>query len=77
MSCWKQDAIDIKGFDETFEGWGHEDADFVFRLENAGVQRKSGSFSTEVFHLWHKSQPNDKEKINKNKVLSRIANYSK
>ncbi|WP_062309500.1 glycosyltransferase family 2 protein [Polynucleobacter sinensis] len=54
LACWKADAEAIGGFDETMTGWGHEDADFVFRLHNAGLIRKSGSWSTEVLHLYHR-----------------------
>jgi glycosyltransferase involved in cell wall biosynthesis len=53
MACWKSDAESINGFDETMTGWGHEDADFVFRLQRHHIQRKSGSWSTEVLHLFH------------------------
>jgi hypothetical protein len=34
-------------------GWGHEDADFIFRLQQNGIIRKSGAWATEVFHLFH------------------------
>ena len=54
MACWKSDAKAINGFDESMTGWGHEDADFVFRLQRHHIQRKSGSWSTEVLHLFHK-----------------------
>jgi GT2 family glycosyltransferase len=70
MACWRQDALTIGGFNEDFEGWGHEDADFVFRLEDAGVQRKSGSCATEVFHLWHKTQSKEQAQINKERVMN-------
>jgi predicted glycosyltransferase involved in capsule biosynthesis len=53
MACWKSDALAIGCFDETMTGWGHEDADFVFRLQNTGLIRKSGSWATEVLHLYH------------------------
>ena len=54
MACWKADAEAINGFDESMTGWGHEDADFVFRLQRHHIKRKSGSWSTEVLHLFHK-----------------------
>lgn len=54
LSCWKVDAELIGGFDSSLVGWAHEDADFVFRLEHSGVSRKSGSWATEVIHLFHK-----------------------
>jgi glycosyltransferase involved in cell wall biosynthesis len=74
MACWRQDALRVGGFDESFEGWGHEDADFVFRLEGQGVRRLSGSYATEVLHLWHPNLPNDRAQINKERVLARITN---
>ncbi len=42
MALWKSDYIAVNGFDETFVGWGHEDADFVLRLHNCGLVRKNG-----------------------------------
>ena len=69
MACWKADALAIGGFDEALVGWGHEDADFVFRLYSHGIQRKSGAWSTEVLHLWHKMA--DKESAQKNAAIVR------
>lgn len=54
MAVWRTDFERVDGFDESFVGWGHEDADFVLRLHHAGVRRKNGYCATEVFHLWHK-----------------------
>ena len=69
MACWRSDARAMGGFDESLTGWGHEDADFVFRLQDAGVIRKSGAFATEVFHLWHKMQ--DRATAEKNAAIVR------
>lgn len=69
MACWKADAVAIGGFDESFTGWGHEDADFVFRLQKHGVIRKSGAWATEVIHLWHKMA--DKKTAEKNAAIVR------
>jgi glycosyltransferase involved in cell wall biosynthesis len=73
MACWKKDALAIEGFDEILTGWAHEDADFVFRLQNNGINRKSGSWSTEVLHLFHKvrDQSNNEESTRrlKQKIL--------
>ena len=54
MAVWRTEFERVDGFDESFVGWGHEDADFVLRLHNSGVLRKNGYCATEVFHLWHK-----------------------
>lgn len=72
MACWKADAMRINGFDETITGWGHEDADFIFRLENIGMQRKSGSWSTEVLHLFHKVRDQSNNSESTKKLLNKI-----
>jgi glycosyltransferase involved in cell wall biosynthesis len=53
LGVWTDDFHRVRGFDETFEGWGFEDSDLAVRLLNAGVQRKEGAFATGVLHLWH------------------------
>ncbi|MDH6422036.1 glycosyltransferase involved in cell wall biosynthesis [Polynucleobacter sphagniphilus] len=72
MACWKNDALKINGFDETMTGWGHEDADFVFRLTNIGIIRKSGSWSTEVLHLFHKINDQSQAAENARRVREKI-----
>ena len=72
MACWKADALAIRGFDETMTGWGHEDADFVFRLQNRGLIRKSGSWSTEVLHLHHRINDQSNAAENARRVREKI-----
>ena len=72
LGVWRSDFFAINGFDETFMGWGHEDADLVLRLSHLGVRRKNGFMATEVFHLWHQESKRDQELINKNRVLARL-----
>lgn len=72
MACWKADAEAINGFDETMTGWGHEDADFVFRLQHHGITRKSGSWSTEVLHLFHKMHDQSNAAENARRVREKI-----
>ena len=73
LGAWLADLKAVNGFDETFVGWGHEDADLVARLHNLGVTRKNGFWSTEVLHLWHKEAPRDREGPNYARVVSRLA----
>jgi glycosyltransferase involved in cell wall biosynthesis len=72
MACWKADAEAINGFDETMTGWGHEDADFIFRLQHHGIHRKSGSWSTEVLHLFHKIHDQSNTADNARRVREKI-----
>lgn len=72
MGVWKKDYEAINGFDESFVGWGHEDADFVLRLHNYGVIRKNGFCATEVYHLWHRESSRACESANAKKVRDRM-----
>ncbi|MBU3568409.1 glycosyltransferase family 2 protein [Polynucleobacter alcilacus] len=72
MACWKADAEAINGFDETLTGWGHEDADFVFRLQRHHITRKSGSWATEVLHLFHKINDQSNAAENARRVREKI-----
>jgi glycosyltransferase involved in cell wall biosynthesis len=72
MAVWRQDFFAVNGFDETFEGWGHEDADLVLRLSHFGVIRKNGFWATEVYHLWHREQQRGQASINHQKVVARM-----
>ncbi len=71
MGVWRSDFERVDGFDESFVGWGHEDADFVLRLHHAGVARKNGFCATEVFHLWHQEAAREHESQNARTVRER------
>ena len=72
MACWKADALAIQGFDESMTGWGHEDADFIFRLQQNGIIRKSGAWATEVFHLFHRIHDQSNAAENARRVREKI-----
>lgn len=73
MGMWRSDLDRVNGFDESFRGWGHEDADMVARLFHAGVMRKDGAFATEVLHLWHREAKRDQATSNRGIVVQRLA----
>jgi GT2 family glycosyltransferase len=72
FAVWRNDFLEINGFDESFEGWGHEDADLVLRLHHLGLVRKNGFFSTEVYHLWHRQNSRTSESVNYQRVVERM-----
>ena len=74
LGVWRCDLDTVDGFDESFQGWGHEDADLAVRLFNAGIMRKDGAFATEVFHLWHRDAERGSAGVNRAVVLERAAN---
>ena len=71
-ACGRDDFRRVRGFDETFEGWGFEDSDLAVRLLNAGVRRKEGAFATGVLHLWHRENDRRHEGRNWDLLQQRI-----
>lgn len=72
FGVWYRDFEAVNGFDETFSGWGHEDADLVLRLHRHGCLRKNGYLATEVFHLWHRENSRADEAGNRERVERRL-----
>jgi glycosyltransferase involved in cell wall biosynthesis len=64
LAIHARDFVAVNGFDASFEGWGHEDADLVARLIHQGVLRKDGNFAVPVLHLWHRENSRAAEKNN-------------
>ena len=72
MGLWRSDFEVVNGFDSSFQGWGHEDADLVLRMFHAGICRKNGFCATEVFHLWHDEASRDRASANEVTVQQRM-----
>mgnify|MGYP003335194074 FL=1 len=54
MAMWKQDLLEVNGWDEEFEGWGlGEDSDVGSRLYHLGRSRKFVYGRAILYHLHH------------------------
>ncbi|SDE59233.1 glycosyltransferase family 2 protein [Riemerella columbipharyngis] len=71
MGFWKQDLLDVNGYDEDFVGWGREDSDLVIRLAKKGCFRKKIKLAALQFHLYHKE--NSKHNLELNDQLMKRA----
>jgi glycosyltransferase involved in cell wall biosynthesis len=76
FAVWKNDFLAVNGFDESFEGWGHEDSDLFIRLLHYGIRFKNGKFSIPVLHLWHKIAKRDNVKTNWQILSSRAIDHN-
>lgn len=66
MSFWKKDIYAVNGYNEAYEGWGHEDSDLTLRMMNNGVKKSVIKFAAIVYHLHHPEKKNiDQEGRNK------------
>ena len=50
-SIFKEDILDVNGFNEEITTWGREDSEFVQRLFNNGVKKQHLKFSAIQYHL--------------------------
>jgi len=67
MSFFKEDIININGFNEEFIGWGREDSELAVRFYNYGLRRKTVKFCAIQYHLWH--QENSRNNLDANDNL--------
>ncbi len=64
MSFWKDDLIEVNGYDENMAGWGREDSELSARLVNNGLKKINLKFSAIQYHIFHPSHPKDSLTIN-------------
>ncbi len=60
MGFFKQNLLDVNGYNESFTGWGREDQEIVIRLYNLGVARRENPFNAVCYHLWHRENPRNR-----------------
>jgi GT2 family glycosyltransferase len=63
---------DVRGFDETYTGWGSEDNDLLIRLAHIGVHIAIAHDLPPLFHQFHERSPTaDKEmRVNIQKLMT-------
>ncbi|HMC01152.1 MAG TPA: glycosyltransferase family 2 protein [Flavobacteriaceae bacterium] len=76
VSGWKQDILDVNGFDERME-YGGEDRELGERLMNNGIRFIQARYSVICLHLFHERPYANKSKIDENKHLRKITKQLK
>lgn len=56
ISYWRRDFLAVNGYDETMEGWGREDSEFVLRMLNNDVKGKRLRYGGIVYHIYHQEK---------------------
>lgn len=71
MSFWRENFININGFNESLVGWGIDDSEMIERLHNSGIKGKRLKFAGIAYHIYHKEQ--SKSHIEINNIIEREA----
>lgn len=69
MSFWKKDLYAVNGYNESYEGWGHEDSDLTLRLMNYGVKKAVVKFAAIVYHLYHEENRNVEQELKNRSIM--------
>lgn len=72
LALFREDYLNVNGFDNSFSGWGYEDSEFAIRLLNSGVMLKSGRYATGLLHLYHKENDRSFEGENLKRLQDRM-----
>ena len=53
LAIWREDLVQVNGYNEAFVGWGREDSELCVRLMNRGIRRLDARGWALCYHLWH------------------------
>lgn len=71
MSFWRQDILDINGYDEIFNVYGYEDEDLQNRLERIGKKKVFIKFMCIEYHVYHPEHPTKRNLSDTRKIIDR------
>lgn len=72
MGFFRQDVLDVNGYNENFVGWGPEDSEMTQRLINNGKKWKRIYYSAILYHLYHPELSRKNLEFNMNLVQKTI-----
>jgi len=77
MAYWKQDIININGYNEDFKQWGNEDNELVQRFINNDIKKRNIKFAALGFHLHHTESDRSNVSVNKGIFNATVSNKLK
>lgn len=71
FSCFREDMVEINGFDESYEGTAvADDTDLEWRFKGNGLQIRSCKNVANVFHLYHTSEHREVDSTSELKLMN-------
>jgi len=76
LGIWRQDLVEVNGYNEAFVGWGREDSELAVRLMNLGRVRLDLRGRALCYHLWHPPASRERLTSNDDLLAAAQANHS-
>lgn len=77
LAYWKSDFILVNGYDNTLNGWGHEDEELAARFVNNNLLKMAIKFMAVQFHLAHNLASRQAEQTHVSAVQNSLQNKLK
>lgn len=74
MAYWKDDILEINGYNEDFKGWGCEDCELSIRFSNMGLKKLWLKFSAIAFHVHHEENSRQNKHVNQILMMNALQN---
>lgn len=65
MAFWRDEFINVNGYNENIMGWGYEDVELCARMLKSGVKKQSLKFRGTAYHLYHPFFSRDSHQSNR------------
>ncbi|MDR2910122.1 MAG: glycosyltransferase family 2 protein [Bacteroidales bacterium] len=73
IAFWKENLININGYNEDIHGWGSEDTELAVRLFNSGICRNTIRWALIVYHIDHNENSKERLVVNRDYLTDAIS----
>lgn len=77
LAYWKSDFIQVNGYNNKLQGWGHEDEELAARFINNHIIKKIVKLCAIQFHLYHTVASRENEPAHADSVKNTVNNKLK
>lgn len=77
LAFWKKDFIQVNGYNNDLNGWGHEDEELAARFINNDICKKIVKLGAVQFHLHHQELPKPNEGLHRQVIDHTLASKIK
>lgn len=76
MAFWKDDFIEVNGYNEEISGWGREDQELAVRFLKRNIKKQFIKFGGITYHIWHPLASREKLSTNDTIMQTTLLSHS-